>query len=192
MVQVVAVLTSIAFVGVIFVVVGFIVFGGGDSTSSHGGVDLVAESQDRVDENPNDPDAWSQLAAAEFQDGDTEAALAAAQRAAELDPKDFGVTQTVVSFQLSSGNAPGAIQTLQGFTESNPENAEGFFTLGQIADQNGQTDLARLSYQKYLQLAPDGDFAVDVQDRLEGIANGEPPPAGAPPGQAGGGGGQGG
>ena len=180
MVQVVAVLTSIAFIGVIFVVVGFIVFGGGSSGGQGGTADLRSVAQDEIDADPQNPEGWSALAAAELQDGNTEAALEAAQQAAKLDPNDFDLVQTVVQVQVTSGNSAGAVETLRVYTEANPQNPDGFVTLGQIADQSGQTNLARLSYQRYLQLAPDGVLAADVRDRLEGIAEGEPPPAPVP------------
>lgn len=190
MVQVVAVLTSIAFIGVIFVVVGFIVFGGGGSSGANGGgAELRSVAEDEIEADPQNPEGWSALAAAELQDGNTDAALEAAQMAAKLDPNDFDLVQTVVQVQVTSGNGPAAVQTLQNYTQSNPQDPDGFVTLGQIADQNGQTDLARLAYQRYLQLAPDGVLAADVRDRLEGIADGEPPPV---PAQAGAGGQSGG
>jgi cytochrome c-type biogenesis protein CcmH/NrfG len=185
MVQVVAVLTSIAFVGVIFVVVGFIVFGGADNSASN---ELRADAQERIDADPNDPEAWLALAAAEANAENPAAALEAAQTAASLDEESFEITRTVVTYQLATGDLPAAVETLQAYTQANPENAEAFFQLGFTADQAGQTNLARLSYQRYLALAPDGEFASDARDRLEGIAEGEPAP-GAPapaPAEAGG------
>ncbi len=178
MVQVVAILTSIAFIGVIFIVVGFIVFGGGGSSSQN--PDLREIAQEQIDADPQNPQGWAALATAEIQDGNTEEAVEAAQQAVKLDPNDFDLTQTLVVAQRNAGDLPGAVESLQAFTKANPQNADGFVVLGQFADQAGQTNQARLAYQRYLQLSPDGVLAADVRDRLEGIADGEPPPAAAP------------
>ena len=61
MVQVIAILTSLAFAGVIFVVLGLIFFGGGGSTvADH----ELSDARALVEERPNDADAWERLASA--------------------------------------------------------------------------------------------------------------------------------
>ena len=93
-------------------------------------------------------------------------AIDAAEKAVALAPKQLRRIQTLVSLQVRGGDGAAAVQTLQTFTQNNPQNAEAFLQLGQIAQQAGRTDLARLSYQRFLQLAPDDRLAEDVRAQL--------------------------
>ena len=60
-VQVVAILTSLAFGGVIIVVLGLIFFGGGGTSPTE---QVLDDAKARVQEQPNNPDAWEELASA--------------------------------------------------------------------------------------------------------------------------------
>ena len=48
----------------------------------------------------------------------------------------------------------------------NPKNADAFLQLGQQAQEAGRTQLARLSYEAFLRLAPDDSNAAAVKERL--------------------------
>lgn len=183
-VQVVAILTSVAFAGVIFVVLGLIVFGGGGSTPQSEQLDLARE---RVEEDPQNPDAYERLALAYVNTGDFGEATAAAERAIALDPGDYGRVQTLVRVRVQEGDTDAALATLQDYTRDNPEEAEPFLELAQRAEVAQRTDLARLSYQRFLALAPDSAQAEAARERLEALAmpetpggagGGGPPPAG--------------
>ncbi len=87
-----------------------------------------------------------------------------------LAPRDLRRIQTLVALQVRASEQGAAVETLQGFTERNPRNAEAFLQLGQLAEQAGRTDLARLSYQRFLQLAPDDRLAEEVQARLQELS----------------------
>lgn len=165
-VQVVAILTSIAFAGVIFVVLGLILFGGGGSTAAD---EELADARALVEERPQDADAWERLASAQAAPGvdEVDQAIASAERAVELDPGNFRRLQTLISLQIRQGRTGQAIIALQAFTAQNPQEAEAFLQLGQLAEQAGRTPLARLSYQRFLQLAPQDSTADDVRARLE-------------------------
>ncbi len=167
-VQVVAILTSIAFAGVIFVVLGLILFGGGGETVAD---QELSDAQALVEERPNDPAAWERLAAAQAAPGidRVDDAIVSAQRAVELDPEDYRLLQTLISLQIRQGRTADAIVALQAFTATSPQNAEAFLQLGQLAEQAGRTPLARLSYQAFLRLAPDDPAAEEVQNRLNGL-----------------------
>ena len=161
-VQVVAILTSLAFAGTIFVVMGLVFFGGGSSPER----DQVNELKELVKDNPDDGDAWQQLASAHIAAGDKAEAVAAGIRSIELEPTSFRNASTLVLAFEEAGDPAGAIKVLSDFTKRNPKNTDGFLALGQTAQQAGQTDIARLAYQRFLKLEPDGTQADLVRDQL--------------------------
>ena len=165
-VQIVAILTSLAFAGVIFVVLGLIFFGGGGSTVAD---DQLHDAKARIETESRNPDAWEQLASAYAAKDDFAQAMTAAKRAAELAPRDFRRLQTLVSLQIRQEDNDGAIATLQTFTADNPRSADAFLQLGQLAETAGRTPLARLSFQTYLRLAPDDPSADLVRERLKDL-----------------------
>jgi tetratricopeptide (TPR) repeat protein len=166
-VQVVAILTSLAFGGVIIVVLGLIFFGGGGTSPAE---QVLDDAKGRVQEQPNNPDAWEELASAYSGNDQPAEAIDAAVKAVSLAPRDLRRLQTLVALEVRASEQGGAVETLQGFTERNPRNAEAFLQLGQLAEQAGRTDLARLSYQRFLQLAPDDRLAEEVKARLQELA----------------------
>jgi tetratricopeptide (TPR) repeat protein len=166
-VQIVAIITSLAFAGVIFVVLGLIVFGGGSSAQG----DLVKDAQAQVKANPNSADAYQDLAGAYAGNGQLAEAVDAAEKAVELQPTSYQGIQTLISIQLQAGRTGAAITTLQDFTRDNPQHAEAFLQLGQLAEQAGRNDLAGLAYQRFVQLAPNDRTADDVRARLRELKN---------------------
>jgi tetratricopeptide (TPR) repeat protein len=67
-------------------------------------------------------------------------------------------------------------------TDLQPNNAENYLYYGQAAQSAGQTDIAILAYQKYLELAPDSPYAKDVKgllDQLTGKASPSPTSGGS-------------
>ena len=165
-VQIVAILTSLAFGGVIIVVLGLIFFGGGGTSQTE---QLVKDAQARVEQQPDNPEAWEELASAYSGNEQNPEAVDAAERAVELAPNQYRRVQTLVALQIRAGDNAGAIQTLQTFTGANPDSAEAFLQLGQLAEDAGRTALARLSYSRFLQLEPDDRRADEVRERLRGL-----------------------
>ena len=180
-VQVVAVLTSIAFVGVIFVVLALTVFGsdsgGGHSGGVAGAGELIADAEEAIEEDPNDAEAWEDLASAHAADNNLPEAITAAKKSAELAPNEFRRTQTLVALEIQNNNQDGAVDALSAFTNKNPDNADAFLQLGLVAEQAGRTQLARLSFEKYIALNPDDPSIEDVRQRLENIESGQVTPA---------------
>ena len=164
MVQIVAVLTSIAFGGVILVVLGLIFFGGGGSTLAD---QQLSDAKALVEEQPDSADAWEQLASGYAGVEDFPQAITAAEKAVALDPRDFSRLQTLVSLQVRTKDTAGAINTVQGYTARNPKNAQAFLQLAQLAEQDGRTQLARLSYQAFLELAPQDPNADAIRAKLK-------------------------
>jgi cytochrome c-type biogenesis protein CcmH/NrfG len=167
LVQVIAILTSLAFGGVIIVVLGLIFFGGGGTSPAE---QVLDDAKTRVQEQPNNPDAWEELASAYSGNDQPAEAIDAAEKAVALAPRNLRRVQTLVALQVRASRQPEAVATLQGYTERNPGNAEAFLQLGQIAEQAGRTDLARLAYQRFLQLEPDDRLADEVRARLQELA----------------------
>src|SRR4051794_5442265 len=168
MVQVVSILTSLAFGGVIIVVLGLIFFGGGGTSAAD---QVLSDAKTRVQQQPTNPDAWEELASAYSGADQPAAALKAAEKAVSLSPRDYRRTQSLVALQVRSGDQAAAVATLQGFTQRNPRNAEAFLQLGQTAEQAGSTALARLAYQRFLQLQPDDRLAGEVRARIKQLGS---------------------
>lgn len=178
-VQVVAILTSIAFVGTIFVVLAIVLFGGGASPER----DQVNEIRSLVEDAPDNADLWQQLASAHIAAGDQQEAVDAAERAVELQPDSLRNVSTLTLALQQAGDAEGAVDVLQEFTNRNRDNAEAFLQLGQSAQTVGRTAVARLAYQRFLQLEPESARAESVREllaQLSGEALPEEVPAGAP------------
>lgn len=166
-VQVVAIITSLAFAGVIFVVLGLIFFGGGGQSAED---QILGDAQARVEQQPQNPEAYEELASAYAAKQDYPQAIAAAQKAVDLDRGDLERVQVLVSLQLQAGQNTAAVESLQDYTAQNPQDAEAFLQLGQQAEQVGRIPLARLAYQTFLQLRPDDPNAEAVRNRLEELS----------------------
>jgi cytochrome c-type biogenesis protein CcmH/NrfG len=166
-VQVVAIVTSLAFAGVIFVVLGLIFFGGGGQSAED---EILDEAQARVEQQPQNPEAYEELASAYAASEDYPQAIAAAQEAVDLQPGNLERVQVLVSLQLQAGQNAAAVGSLQDYTAQNPQDADAFLQLGQQAEQVRRIPLARLAYQTFLQLRPDDPNAEAVRDRLEELS----------------------
>lgn len=172
-VQAVAILTSVAFAGVIFVVLGLVLFGGGSTPES----DLLDAAMERVREEEQkpaaerSPDAYDQLATAFAGDRQFPEAAMAAQTAYALEPRSFERASSAADLELRAGDRPAAIATLERFTRQNPGNAEGFRSLGDLALQSNP-GLARLAYQRFLQLQPDSPDAPSIRQSLRQLRSG--------------------
>ena len=183
LVQVGAILTSIAFVGIFPIILFFIIFGGGTGGQN----DLIGPAEELVAENPQDPEAWEELASAHAAGQNFEDAIEAERMAVELDPKNFNRVSTLVGFHIQTGDPDAAVEAVQTYTRANPKDADAFLTLGQLAANVGRFPLARLSYQRYLQLSPDSPDAPAVRQAIEQLdSGGGGPPAGAEPAPDGG------
>jgi protein O-GlcNAc transferase len=164
MVQIIAVFTSLAFAGVIFVVMGLVFFGGGEQSVAD---QQLSDAKALVEESPKSADAWEQLASAYAGTEDFDQAIAAATKASALDPNSFRRLQTLVSLQIRQNKTDDAITVVQKYSASHPENADALLQLGQLAQTAGRTPLARLSYQTYLRLVPDSPTADAVREQLK-------------------------
>lgn len=164
MVQVVSVLTSIAFGGVIIVVLGLIFFGGGGSTLAD---QQLSDAKTAVKNSPQSADAWEQLASGYAGKDQFTEAIAAAKKSVALDPNSFSRLQTLISLQVRRNDTAGAIDTVQTYTARHPKDAQAFLQLAGLAEKASRTQLARLSYQAFLQLAPNDPNAAAIRTKLK-------------------------
>lgn len=170
-IQIVSILTSVAFLGVIFIVLGLIFFGGSGGTAADQALD---DAKARIEREPRSDDAWAELASAYRGNEQIPEAIGAARKALSFAPRSFRRTQDLISLQLEQGDTAGAIDVLNDFTAKNPKSAEAFLQLGQLAEEAGRKPLAQLSYQTYLRLAPDDSNAAEVQNRLDKLTGAAP------------------
>jgi tetratricopeptide (TPR) repeat protein len=165
-VQVVAILTSIAFAGTIFVVMGIVFFGGASSPER----DQVNDLRSLVEREPQNADAWQQLASAHIAAGDTQEAIDAAERSVQLAPDSYRNVSTLVLARQEAGDREGAVDALQRFTNENRTNSEAYLQLGVSAQAIGRTAVARLAFQRYLELEPDSARAEFVREQLQNLS----------------------
>lgn len=162
-VQVVAILTSIAFAGTIFVVMGLVLFGGGSSPER----EVVDEAKSLVERQPDQADSWDQLASAHLAAEEYEEALVAARRAVELAPDSYRTLGTLVLVLNETGRSDEAIDALEDFTRRHPDHVDAFLQLGTQAQDANRNNVARLAYIAFLRLEPDSSRAETVRQLLE-------------------------
>jgi cytochrome c-type biogenesis protein CcmH/NrfG len=151
MVVIVSIICAVAFVGVLPVVLGLVVFGGGsqDATSQ-----LIDDAKKRVEQDPTNVRALVDLAAQYRAAGKPQDATATLQKALALGPKTKDDLQALIG---GFSEQPALqIQVLQTYTKTHPKDGEAFFTYGATAEQLQQVLVARLAYQRAVQVAPKG------------------------------------
>jgi tetratricopeptide (TPR) repeat protein len=170
-IKVFAIVATVAFVGGLLLLLGFVIVTGGGSDDPQ--ATLIEEAETATRQRPNNAQAWEDLASA-YQGANPpriEEAITAAERANRLAPRDYGIAESLALLYNQDQQNAEAISTLERFTARSPRTAEAFALLGQLAEQEQNTRLAILSYSRYLELAPDDPVAVDVRDRLRQLQN---------------------
>jgi tetratricopeptide (TPR) repeat protein len=173
MVKIVSIVAAIAFAGVIFVVLGVIVFGGGGGGNGAG--DQLKAAQQLVQQNPRSAAAWTDLAAQYQAQGQTAQAIDAAQHAVSLAPNNYSGVQSLVALLSNSNQHAQAVVVLQRYTAKNATNADAFLTLGLEAERASRKKLAQLAYGRFLELAPQDANAPFVRDKLKTLGGGGTP-----------------
>jgi tetratricopeptide (TPR) repeat protein len=166
LVKIAAVLTSVAFAGVAVVIIAVIIFGGTPSATGQ----QVSDARERVRTEPENAIAWDRLASALDADGKPDEAIDAARRAVALAPRQFSRTLTLTRLYEKYGRINEALRVVQAYTRRNPTDADAFVKQGQLAQELGLVPLARLSYQRYLQLDPEGPTADAVRQQLQSLS----------------------
>lgn len=151
MVVIVSIICAVAFVGVLPVVLGLVVFGGGSQDASS---QLIDDAKQRVEENPTSVRALVDLAAQYRAAGEPQDASTTLQKALALGPKTNDDLQALIA---GFSEQPAVqLQVLRAYTTAHPKDGEAFFTYGATAEQLQQAVVARLAYQRAVQVAPKG------------------------------------
>ncbi len=167
MVVIVSIICAVAFVGVLPIVLGLVVFGGGTDSATE---QVLKDAEARVKAAPNDIEALVTLAAQYRGAGRTQDEAVTLQKAIAAGPKDTQELQLLLgSLAQQVGQR---LQVLQTYTKANPKDAEAFLTYGQTAETAGQTTIGRLAYQRAVQLAPKGStLRQNAQTGLDRLKN---------------------
>jgi len=128
---------------------------------------------------PNEAVVWGNLAKAYAGMRDEPAALEAAKKAAELDPKEYSGLQTQmqawVNFEaglhaLESKDFPKAVKWLTESLKVQPQNADGYYNLALAYGHQKKYDEALKSIDEALKLKPNEKAYMDVKRILENNA----------------------
>ncbi len=144
----------------------------------------------QIEDNPQDDAAMLQLAnlygdnsVGRYQD-----AITWFNRYLELNPDDVNVRMRIANIYINDLNDPqAAVTVMTEATTLAPQNAQTFYLLGLAQRQAGQNQAAILSWNRYLELAPDSSNADLIRQEIEKLAALPPvtEPGGAIPGTEG-------
>ena len=99
------------------------------------------------------------LARLQIQNKNFNAAVAAAQKAMELNPNDGEAVSLYASLQVQRGQAGNAIGAWEQWSKAHPGSAGGFVILGMLEESRGNTRKAEEDYKKALQAQSDQPIA---------------------------------
>jgi len=126
---------------------------------------VVAE-QAQTTAHPKDAAAWDALAAAYLNEQNVTGALTSALKATGLAPTNAAYMNRLASVYTAASQATAAVGLATEFTKHNPKVALGYYYLGKLAVQANQKPVAKVAFEKYLQLAPAGPDAASVRSSL--------------------------
>ncbi len=164
--RVLAIFTSLAFVGGGIVLILVSAFGSPSSSSSQ----LISDAKAAVSTSPTSVQAWDDLATAYQAANKNTDAITAAKHAAKLDPSDKTSALTLAQLYTTTGQPVSAIAAVQAYTKRVPSDPDGWAQLGQLADNGGNAALAYSAYQRYLAVAPPGATPTAVRGHLPALA----------------------
>jgi tetratricopeptide (TPR) repeat protein len=129
----------------------------------------ILELQGRLERDPQDVEAARELGARYMASGEFERARAALQRAIELDPAD-GKARRALGAVHAELNEPGlAVQQYREAAALMPDHPDVWAALGDsLMDANRGTE-ARQAYERYLELAPEGNQARRLRKALRAL-----------------------
>ncbi len=91
------------------------------------------------------------------------------EKAVEAYPQGAAALAALASVYFELGDNQKAIVSAQKAIDADRRHAQAYLTLGTIYQTMGRNPDARKAYQKYLQLAPRGEFAADVRAILKSL-----------------------
>jgi cytochrome c-type biogenesis protein CcmH/NrfG len=128
----------------------------------------IAAFELRVQQNPNDVEALLGLATIYQENGQLTLAIPYLEKVIVADPNQKDVYMRLANLYMNKDvlDYQGATTVLIKLTSLDPENPDVYLKLGISQRELGQTEAAILAWQKYLQLAPDGDMADVVKEQI--------------------------
>jgi CheY-like chemotaxis protein len=118
---------------------------------------------------PGDGDYASLLAAGKalYEKGASKKAIVPLEKAIVLNPKGDEALVVLANCWLDRGNTTKALGYAEDAVKANPENGEAYLVVGAVEQQNNHNTEARTAYEKYLKLAPKGQYSGDIRSILK-------------------------
>ncbi len=132
----------------------------------------VVSAQAQTTAHPKDAAAWDALAAAFLNEQNLTGALTSALKATSLVPANAAYMDRLASVYTAASQSAAAVGVATDFTKRNPKVALGYYYLGSLAQQAGQKPVAKVAFEKYLQLAPNGPQSTAVRSSLASLGSG--------------------
>lgn len=139
-------------------------------------------------QNPKDTAALLGVATLYQQYDDLLNAAAYLERVIAVDPNQKEVYLRLANIYLNANvaDSEAAVNVLNKATSVDPQNPDVYLKLGTAQNNLRHTEAAILAWQKYLQLAPNGDMATVVKEQIDKLSKSSSTTTTAGPGTTGG------
>jgi CheY-like chemotaxis protein len=101
-----------------------------------------------------------------YDKGQARKAIAPLERAIALNPKGDDAMVVLANCNLDRGSLDKAVAAAESAIAANPENPDAYLVVGAVDQQREQLPEARVAYEKYLKLAPRGQYAGEIRSIL--------------------------
>lgn len=143
---------------------------GGDASPAEGGTADLETLQTAVDDDPDDVDARLAYADALLADGQAAEALRQYDAAAEVDPSDARARASGGFLVFQAGLVEDALERLDAAEAADPTYPDTYFLRGIVLLRGqGDGEAAEAAFTRYLEMAPGGPYAADVEVIIEQI-----------------------
>jgi tetratricopeptide (TPR) repeat protein len=121
----------------------------------------ITRVQEQIAKSPQNGDMYNLLSQLQGTTGDTNGALASAEKAMQLNAADPIAVVAYTRALLTSGDVNKAVAKWQQWTTDHPSDAQGLTVLGSLQEAQGNRDQAMASYKKALQIQPEQPIAAN-------------------------------
>jgi Flp pilus assembly protein TadD len=104
-----------------------------------------------------------------YKKGQAKKAMVPLEKAVSINASGDEALVILANCHLDRGNMEKAVAAAQLAVAANPENAEAYLVVGAVQQQKGHNPEARTAYEKYLKLAPKGEFAGEIRSILASL-----------------------
>jgi tetratricopeptide (TPR) repeat protein len=101
-----------------------------------------------------------------YEKGQAKKAMVPLEKAVALRADGDEALVLLANCHLDRGNLEKALAAAQLAAAANGENADAFLVIGAVQQQKGHNPEARTAYERYLKLAPKGQFAGEIRTIL--------------------------